>query len=213
MTTREKVIAAAKEVDPSIDETTVDFDDEFGMKKLERFADIFFKSGAASRDAEIQRLQMALADTEALELGTAKRCDRLRAEVTRLQEELENEQARGIHSCHPNCTRDGCVNRRLRAELAAALAACKAKDEALASEVTITTPSGKVTVPICVLSAAANEALAIQPDDAALKAWLGEPVAWADTYGNVIRNSTKEFSRNAMTNAFSVPLYSPKLLK
>ena len=30
-----------------------------------------FKAGADSRDAEVQRLQMALADTEALELGTA----------------------------------------------------------------------------------------------------------------------------------------------
>lgn len=39
----------------------------------------------------------------------------------RLREELENEQARGIHSCHPNCTRDGCVNRRLRGMLSEAL--------------------------------------------------------------------------------------------
>lgn len=35
-----------------------------------------------------------------------------------VQRELENERARGIHTCHDNCTRDGCVNRRLREELA-----------------------------------------------------------------------------------------------
>ena len=45
-------------------------------------------SGAASRDADVQRLQMALADTEALELGTAEKCDQLRAHVNRLKEAL-----------------------------------------------------------------------------------------------------------------------------
>lgn len=48
-----------------------------------------FKAGADSRDAEVQRLQMALADTEALELGTAEKCDQLRAHVNRLREALE----------------------------------------------------------------------------------------------------------------------------
>ena len=43
-----------------------------------------FQAGAASRDAEIQRLQFALADAEALELGTAERCDQLRAQINRL---------------------------------------------------------------------------------------------------------------------------------
>lgn len=47
-----------------------------------------FQAGAASRDAEIQRLQMALADAEALELGTAEKCDQLRAHVNRLKEAL-----------------------------------------------------------------------------------------------------------------------------
>lgn len=31
--------------------------------------------------------------------------------------ELANERARGIHTCGPDCTRSGCVNARLRAEL------------------------------------------------------------------------------------------------
>ncbi len=48
-----------------------------------------FQAGAASRDAEIQRLQFALADSEALELGTAERCDKLRAQINVLREALE----------------------------------------------------------------------------------------------------------------------------
>ena len=43
----------------------------------------------ARRDAEIQRLQFALADSEALELGTAERCDQLRAQINALREALE----------------------------------------------------------------------------------------------------------------------------
>ena len=41
------------------------------------------------------------------------------ADLEEAQKDLENERARGIHSCHDNCTQDGCVNRRLRDELAA----------------------------------------------------------------------------------------------
>ena len=48
-----------------------------------------FQAGAASRDAEIQRLQFALADSEALELGTAERCDQLSAQINMLREALE----------------------------------------------------------------------------------------------------------------------------
>ncbi len=48
-----------------------------------------FQAGAASRDAEIQRLQFALSDTEALECGTAEKCDKLRAQINSLREALE----------------------------------------------------------------------------------------------------------------------------
>lgn len=48
-----------------------------------------YQAGAASRDTEIQRLQFALADSEALELGTAERCDQLRAQINVLRESLE----------------------------------------------------------------------------------------------------------------------------
>ena len=44
-----------------------------------------FQAGAASRDADIHRLQMALADTEALEAVTAEKCDQLREQVAMLQ--------------------------------------------------------------------------------------------------------------------------------
>lgn len=40
--------------------------------------------------------------------------------IERLTTELANERARDIHSCHADCTRAGCVNRRLRAELSEA---------------------------------------------------------------------------------------------
>lgn len=49
-----------------------------------------FQAGAASRDAEIHRLQMALADTEALELGISEKCDQLREQVALLREALKD---------------------------------------------------------------------------------------------------------------------------
>ena len=86
-----------------------------------------FQAGAASRDAEIKRLQMAIADAEALELGTAEKCDQLRAELVK------------------------------------ALAACKVKDAAITE--------GLETYKIP-MTARIVEALAIQPDDSALKAFM-----------------------------------------
>ena len=66
-----------------------------------------FQAGAASRDAEIRRLQFALADSEALELGTAERCDQLRAELaaeqannTRLRDFIASAQvSSGVCCC------------------------------------------------------------------------------------------------------------------
>lgn len=92
-----------------------------------------FAAGAASRDAEIQRLQMALADAEALELGIAEHCD------------------------------------QLRVELAAALAACKAKDEALLTCQPGDCSTGHVIHP-SFDEMLVESALAIQPDTSALEA-------------------------------------------
>jgi len=58
-----------------------------------------FQAGAASRDAEIEYMRLQL---------------------TAAQDALENEQAKGIHSCHADCTMEGCVNRKLRQQLSAA---------------------------------------------------------------------------------------------
>ena len=57
----------------------------------------------------------------------------------------------------------------MRQQLAAALAAIKVKDEAL-DAVTKCIGAGKLRI-------FAAEVLALQPDDSALKAWLGKPVA------------------------------------
>jgi hypothetical protein len=56
----------------------------------------------------------------------------LHERIADLERQLANEEARDIHSCHADCPRNGCVNRRLReriealekqnAELLAALA-------------------------------------------------------------------------------------------
>ena len=121
-----------------------------------------FHAGAASRDADVQRLQMALADTEALELGTAEKCDQLRAELVK------------------------------------ALAACKVKDEALRE------------LDQLIHVGATIAALAIQPDDAALKAWLGAPVA----YRHLHEDGYEYYDAPTGEDCDGCePLYSPKELK
>lgn len=69
---------------------------------------------------------------------------------------------------------------QLRAELAAAIAACKVKDEALNAML----ERFGIMSDGCIKQA--SIAIAIQPDDSALKAWLGEPVAEVDDSGVVI---------------------------
>ena len=76
---------------------------------LERFQAIAFKAGAASRDAEIQRLQMALADAEALELGTAEKCDQLRAQINVLREALSSAESALDESRDYPVTYDGVI--------------------------------------------------------------------------------------------------------
>lgn len=84
---------------------------------------------------------------------------------------------------------------QLRAELAAALAACKAKDEAILQE---------------------NFSLALSflPDDAALKAWLGEAVAWefTDAFGTHYTDDQRDWMDTPGIESVT-PLYSPKGLK
>lgn len=58
-------------------------------EEIEDYCLLSFQAGAASRDTEIHHLQMALADTEALELGTAEKCDKLREQVAMLREAFQ----------------------------------------------------------------------------------------------------------------------------
>ncbi len=88
-------------------------------------------------------------------------------------------------------------------QLTSALAACKLKDEALDSlfnMITRAQPSVKAM-------SEARSSRAIQPDDSALKAWLGEPVAWMITYDGKCMGFVPTEEAN------TVAVYSPKGLK
>lgn len=86
-------------------------------------------------------------------------------------------------------------NDQLRTELVKALAACKAKDEAILQE-------------------NYSLALSFQPDDAALKAWLGAPVAWefTDAFGTHYTDDQRDWMDTPGIESVT-PLYSTKGLK
>ncbi len=97
----------------------------------------------------------------------------------------------------------------LRQQLAAALAAIKSKDAALQSAISAHGyGSGDL-----------HDALAIQPDDSALKAWIGEPVAWLHENrpeADVITDAVKNVWTGVVVgkdSVYSIPLYAPKGLK
>lgn len=190
MTTREQIISAAKECGMAGMITDV----VTTLEELERFATHFFEAGAASRDAEIAQLNKEAADKFS---ALAKEYDQLRAELEYDQRNAAMSQSESARLLDENT--------KLRAELAAALAACKAKDEAI-------------------LQGNFSLALSFQPDDSALKAWLGNPVAYqcqysydinGDKQGNwpVEMHTHVSFSRSKPTSVASTPLYSPKGLK
>ena len=112
----------------------------------------------------------------------------------------------------------------LEQQLAAAIAACKLKDEYLEAA-----HNGlrwwMDTFPLHVTEADNEEmlklvkALAIQPDDSALKAWLGEPVAWlhqkrqdCDVITDAVKNVWNGVVVGRMAQ-YSIPLYVQKGLK
>jgi hypothetical protein len=86
----------------------------------------------------------------------------------------------------------------LEQQLSAALAACKLKDEALQQEYDYQ-KANDIEIAFWL-----EEALAIQPDDSALKAWLGEPITKVIHYDEVGMPHTIYLNK---------PLYSPKGLK
>lgn len=85
-------------------------------------------------------------------------------------------------------------NDALRQQLAAAQAAIKVKDKALVAQIEVTSWEDQDKA-----NDLSAEALDIQPDDSALKAWLGEPVAWATVDLDEISDHQSGY--------FSVPLY------
>ncbi len=127
---------------------------------------------------QLASCQAALADTEALEIGTGERLA------------------------------------KVEKQLAAAIAACELKDEALESW-----GSMKTTEWLRI----AAKALAIQPDDSTLRAWLGEPVAWRTfdgeggydfrSYDDNEDYRSKWDARNPNHKSWVELLYSPKGLK
>ena len=64
-------------------------------------------------------LRMPMDDPDPLTLHQfVSRARQAADEIDRLHTELANAKASGIHNCHANCTRSGCVNARLRDALA-----------------------------------------------------------------------------------------------
>ena len=103
----------------------------------------------------------------------------------------------------------------LRQQLAAALAACKAKDEALRA---IATTGVLREAKWTGMSARdiAQMALAIQPDDSALKEWLGEPRSYLYKFNSEFGSGTFWSNRpthNGQNALESIPLYAPKGMK
>ena len=107
----------------------------------------------------------------------------------------------------------------LKNDLAAAIAACELKDESLeaahnglrwwmdAFPLHVTEADNEEMLKIV-------KALAIQPDDSALKAWLGEPVAWlhekrrdSDVITDAVKNVWNGVVVGKMAQ-YSIPLYA-----
>ena len=91
-------------------------------------------------------------------------------------------------------------------QLAAALAAIKVKD-ALLTELLLPDRDWPI------MDKQIADALAIQPDDSALKAWLGEPVAWLHEKrqdSDVITHAVKNVWNGVVVGRiaqYSIPLY------
>jgi len=93
----------------------------------------------------------------------------------------------------------------LEQQLAAVLAACKLKDDIMKEISTNATSAFEDSW----CGELADEALAIQPNDTALMAWLGEPVAWTNPKHDYFERVTQ----TTVFGSHTIPLYSPKGLK
>lgn len=119
---------------------------------------------------------------------------------------ISNEVAMAFHRCF-----------EFEKQLAAALAACKMKDELITDACTAIAFYGEQP------PQELFDALSMPCADSALKAWLGEPVArlipvslpdgdrvWARTFEEYSQESSE---KNVHRNGLEIPLYSPKGLK
>lgn len=126
-------------------------------------ANTAFQAGAASRDAEIESLRQQLADKQAIidgwlyANGPNGWIESLRQQLT--EKESQRQELMRAFERQGNSAQEVIIE--LRQKLATALAACKAMDEALEL----------IALDGCCISPApiAEDALAIQPDDSALK--------------------------------------------
>ena len=95
-------------------------------------------------------------------------------------------------------------NKELRQQLAAALAAVKLKDEVLAAWGNLTTTEWLRVV---------AKVLAVQPDDSALKAWLGGPVGEVESLDIDEDGQPSAWVRMHVDLELGDCLYHPKELK
>jgi len=128
----------------------------------------------ASRDAEIESMRQQLDGWIAANSPNGW-IDNLRQQLVTLKTELKS-IGEAIDDPRTDLTMTMSeVIVEQKQQHAAALAACKAKDDIILEVL----ECASTTRPPVRL----REALAIQPDDSALKAWLGEPVAYVDDAG------------------------------
>lgn len=96
-----------------------DYHDKGEKCEYERYVPASALTAAQQRIADLKRLWEI--DLTALTQVIAER-DAAQQRITDLERDLENERARGIHTCHDQCQRPLCVAQRRIAELRGCLA-------------------------------------------------------------------------------------------
>lgn len=141
----------------------------------------------------VSELQQQLAAAHAARVSAQASGIRLLDQLTEAKEECDT--LRRIHAENIAI---------LERKTAQAVAACKLKDEALKHIALIDLGRDTLPTDFCMNVLSVRKALAIQPDDSALKAWLGEPITKVIHYDEVGMPHTIYLNK---------PLYSPKGLK
>ena len=100
----------------------------------------------------------------------------------------------------------------LRQQLSAALAACKLKDDALERIASINLAEYILPEDFAFRVLQVRKALAIQPDDDALKAWLGEPIGEVKKHTGSLKDMAIIVWSGEQPEE-GTKLYSPKGLK